>query len=249
MNNIVIAHEDDDLLIIDKPSGLITHQKNINDTQPSVVSWVIENYPELKDVGDFFIASGQKVPRTGIVHRLDKDTSGLLVIAKNNSAFAYLQKLFHDRKITKQYVALVHGIPAKNTGTINSSLGRIGMKRTTQITGKKIVDKKEAETDYKVLKKFPAKNEVTPFEKGYSLVELTPKTGRTHQLRVHMKSIGHPIACDFVYGEKNLPCPPELGRLFLHAQKISFISPSGQSIAVEADLPIGLTNFINSLQE
>src|SRR3989344_7741088 len=157
--DIKIAHEDDDLLIINKPSGLITHQKNIDDTQPSVVSWVIENYPELKDVGGFFMASGQEVPRAGVVHRLDKDTSGLLVIAKNNLSFTYLQNLFHDRKITKQYVALVHGIPAKNTGTINSSLGRIGMKRTTQITGKKIVDKKEAETDYKVLKKFPAKNE------------------------------------------------------------------------------------------
>ncbi|MDP3954173.1 MAG: RluA family pseudouridine synthase, partial [bacterium] len=231
-----IIYQDDDILIINKPSGLITHQKNVDDDQPSVVDWAIKNYPELKNVGDFFNASGKPVARAGIVHRLDKDTSGLLLIAKNNKAFYYLQELFKNRGVQKTYLALVHGKLKNKSGTISSPLGRIGTKRTTQITGKKLIDEKTAETDYKMAKEY----------KDYSLVELAPKTGRTHQLRVHLKSLNHPIVCDSIYGDIK-SCPPELGRLFLHAQKLSFISPSGESISVEADLPPNLSSFIESL--
>jgi len=147
--NLEIVYEDPDLIVINKPAGLITHQKNIDDKQPSVVDWVIEDYPKLKDVGEPFIASGYPVPRAGIVHRLDKDTSGLLLIAKNNEAFFYFKNLFQTRKIKKHYLALVHGRPKEPKGIISSPLGRIGMKRTTQMTGKKLVDGKESVTEYR----------------------------------------------------------------------------------------------------
>jgi 23S rRNA pseudouridine1911/1915/1917 synthase len=208
-----ITYEDDDFLVINKPSGLITHQKNLDDSQPSVVDWVIEKYPELKDIGEPFMASGHPVSRAGIVHRLDKDTSGLLVIAKNNEVFFYFKDLFQTRKIKKFYLALVHGQLKESQGTISSPLGRIGKKY-----------------------------------KNYTLVEFSPKTGRTHQLRVHANSINHPIAGDPVYGFRKLSPPPGLTRLFLHAYKLQLITPSGKALTLEADLPEELQNTINMLQ-
>ncbi len=233
-----IIYEDSNFIVIDKPTGLITHQKNIDDIQPSIVDWVVKNYPEIKNIGEPFIASGTEVPRAGIVHRLDKDTSGLMIIAKNNDAFFYFKDLFQTRKIKKHYLALVHGQLKELKGIISSPLGRIGMKRTTKITGKKLIDKKEAETEYQTIKKFT----------DFTLLELTPKTGRTHQLRVHLNSIGHPIAGDMVYGFKKLSPPPNLNRLFLHAYKLQFPAPDGKSIVLEADLPEELQKVLNMIE-
>lgn len=233
-----IVYEDDNFLVINKPSGLITHQKNLEDKQLSVVDWVVKNYPELKEIGEPFIASGAPVPRAGIVHRLDKDTSGLMIVAKNNDAFFYFKNLFQTRKIKKHYLALVHGRPKEPKGTISSPLGRIGMKRTTKIIGKKLIDKKEAETEYRTIKN----------STDFTLLELTPKTGRTHQLRVHLNSIGHPVAGDPVYGFKKLLPPPGLDRLFLHAYKLEFPTPDGKSLVLEADLPDNLQKVINSIE-
>ena len=232
-----IVYEDSDIIVINKPSGLITHQKDINDTQPSVVDWVIENYPTLKDIGEPFMASGQPVARAGIVHRLDKDTSGLLLVAKSNDAFFYLKDLFQTRKIHKYYLALVHGRTKEPSGTISSAMGRIGMKRTTQLTGKKLIDEKKAETEYKTVKNFT----------DYTLLELMPKTGRTHQLRVHLNSIGHPIAGDPLYGFKKLSPPPGLKRLFLHAYKLELTTPQGKALALETDLPEELSTVLHDL--
>lgn len=257
---ISVVYEDSDIIIIDKPSGLITHQKNIEDKQPSVVDWVIANYPELKNIGEPFIASGAEVPRAGILHRLDKDTSGLLLIAKNNKTFFYLKNLFQTHKIKKRYLALVHGKPKEPKGTISSPLGRIGLKWTTKLNGpdaksiedprfgnrashgpnrdKKLIDQKKAETEYKTIKNYGE----------YTLLELSPKTGRTHQLRVHLNSIGHPITGDVIYGFKRLSPPPNLNRLFLHAYKLELITSEGKSLVVEADLPEDLQNVLNKLQ-
>ena len=232
-----IIYQDNNFLVINKPSGLITHQKNLDDKQPSVVDWVIQNYPELKDVGEPFIASGHSTSRAGIVHRLDKDTSGLMIIAKDNETFFYFKNLFQTRKIKKHYLALVHGPLKETKGLISSPLGRIGMKRTTKVTGKKLIDQKEAETEYKTIKKY----------RDFTLLELSPKTGRTHQLRVHLNSIGHPIAGDPMYGFKKLSPPSGLKRLFLHAYKLEFISSDGKALILEADLPEDLQNTINKL--
>lgn len=230
--NLKIVYEDSNILVINKPSGLITHPKNTEDNQDSVTSWLIEKYPETKTIGEDPL-------RPGLVHRLDKDTSGLLVIAKTQDSFLYLKSLFQDRKIKKFYLALVYGKPKESQGIINAPLGRIGMKRTTQIRGnKKLKDKKEAVTEYSTLKNFH----------DFTLLEVVPHTGRTHQIRVHLKSIGTPIAGDPLYGyKKPNNYNKEPGRLFLHAYKLQFISPDGKSLTIEADLPEELQNFLEDL--
>src|SRR3989338_7765648 len=135
--NISIVYEDANILVINKPSGLITHPKNSEDHQESVTGWLVEKYPDISTVGDPSTGSGQENLRPGLVHRLDKDTSGLLVIAKNQNSFLYLKGLLQDRKIKKFYLALVNGRPKEPKGIIDAPMGRIGMKRTTQLHGKK----------------------------------------------------------------------------------------------------------------
>ena len=232
MTSPSIVYEDPHILVINKPSGLITHPKNSEDNQDSVTGWLVEKYPEIKTVGEDPL-------RPGLVHRLDKDTSGLLVIAKTQNSFIYLKNLFQDRKIKKFYLALVVGRPKESKGIIDAPMGRIGMKRTTQVRGnKKLKDKKEAVTEYGTLKNF----------KDFTLLEVSPHTGRTHQIRVHLKSIGNPVAGDPLYGHKKLTAPKQPERLFLHAYKLQFVSPDGKSLALETDLPNDLQKFINELE-
>jgi len=233
-----IIYEDKDLLVLDKPAGIITHPKNISDTQDSVTGWLIEKFPGIKNVGEPFIASGKEVSRAGVVHRLDKDTSGLLIVAKNNKAFFYLKNLFQKRKIKKYYLALVNGRPKNSRGVISSPLGRIGLKRTTKITGNKLIDKKEAETEYRTIKNY----------KNYTLLEIAPKTGRTHQIRVHLNSIGTPVSGDSIYGFKKTKPPSGLTRLFLHAYKLEFTAPDGKKLTLETDLPDELQKVLNMLE-
>ncbi|MBI2064105.1 MAG: RluA family pseudouridine synthase [Candidatus Yanofskybacteria bacterium] len=245
---VIIVYEDDNILVLNKPAGLITHPKNINDKQDSVTGWVIEKYPELKIIGEPFIASGQEIYRAGVVHRLDKDTSGLLLVAKNNDTFFYLKKLFQDRKIKKYYLALINGRPKNPSGTITAPLGRIGLKRTTKLIGNKLIDKKDAVTEYKTLKNY----------KEYTLIEVKPQSGRTHQIRVHLNSIGTPVAGDKIYGFKKAQPPSNLTRLFLHAYKLEFTAPSsakasedkpgGKKLILETDLPDDLQKVINELE-
>jgi len=235
---ISIVYEDENLLILNKPAGLITHPKNISDTQDSVTSWLIEKYPELENVGEPFIASGSEVLRAGVVHRLDKDTSGLLIVAKNDGTFFYLKNLFQERTIKKHYLALVNGRPKDLRGVISAPLGRIGLKRTTKIIGDKLIDKKEAVTEYQTVKNY----------KDYTLLEVIPKTGRTHQIRVHLNSIGTPVAGDPIYGFKKSSPPPGLNRLFLHAYKLEFVTPDGKKLTLETDLPEDLQNTLNALE-
>ncbi len=254
MLEIKIIYENKDFLIIDKPSGLLTHPKNLNDKSESVVSWLLKNRPSVKDVGDPSTGlagtstelgrtsspqagSGQANLRPGIVHRLDKETSGLLLIAKNQKSFEYLKGLFQKREIKKTYIALVYGQLKNKKGVIETPLGKLGTKQTTKIHGKYDLKEKSAVTEYRTLKEYA----------GYSLLEVEPKTGRTHQIRVHLKSIGHPVVCDPLYAGKKMVCPPELGRLFLHAQKLSLVSPAGESLTVETDLPPELDNFLKIL--
>ncbi len=232
MTSPSIVYEDKNILVINKPSGLITHPKNAEDKQESVAGWLVEKYPEIKTVGEDPL-------RPGLVHRLDKDTSGLLVVAKNQDSFLYLKNLFQDKKIKKFYLALVCGKPKEPKGVVDAPMGRIGMKRTTQVRGnKKLKDKKEAMTDYRTVKNY----------RDFTLLEVSPHTGRTHQIRVHLKSIGTPIAGDPLYGHKNVTNPKQPGRLFLHAYKLQFVSPDGKSLAFETDLPDDLQKFINELE-
>lgn len=229
MPNLDIVYEDSNILVLNKPAGLAVHKVSPKDPRQTLVDFVLEKYPEIQSVGFDPL-------RPGLVHRLDKETSGLIIMAKNQNAFEYFQNLFQKREIKKTYLALVRGRLKNKKGRIDLPLGKIGTKQTVHLEGKKELKEREAITDYEVIKAFP----------NYALLQVYPQTGRTHQIRIHLKSIGHPIVCDKIYGGKKMVCPPELGRLFLHAQKLEFKNLDGQNLVLEADPPEELTNFLKS---
>lgn len=230
-----IVYEDQNLIVINKPSGLIVHPANPQDKSESVVSWLIEKYPDIRNVGE---SAYWRTVRPGIVHRLDKETSGLMLIAKNNAALFYLKNLFQEHKIKKHYLALVCGKPKEPKGIIDAPLGKIGAKQTTQIIGTRTLKERNAITEYKTLRNF----------KDFTLLEVMPRTGRTHQIRVHLKSIGTPVAGDKLYGLKKKILAEEPPRLFLHAYKLQFTTPNQKSLILEADLPEDLQKFIYELE-
>jgi 23S rRNA pseudouridine1911/1915/1917 synthase len=226
---IEIIYEDADYLIISKPAGILVHSsKNSANSEKTVVDWLREHRPEVKDVGD------NPQERPGIVHRLDRDTSGVLLIAKNNQSFAHLKNLFQSGKIKKSYLALVWG-KINGAGKINKPIGlRSGTtKRSVQAKNMKMI--KEAITEYKAIQNF----------EHFTLLRVFPKTGRTHQIRVHLASIGHAIVGDLLYGPKKKVTG--LSRQFLHAESIEFTSLNGSRIRVEAELPEELKLFLESL--
>ncbi len=206
------------------------HKTHPNDQHETIADLLTQHYPALKNVGEDPL-------RPGIVHRLDKETSGLVIIAKNDPTFSYLKGLFQSRTITKTYIALVYGHPANPQGVIDIPLGKLGTKQTTQLKGKKVLVERDAITEYKTLQTF----------KEYSLLEVSPKTGRTHQIRIHLKSIGHPIVGDQLYAPRKESLPAGLQRLFLHAQKISLITPDGKSLVLEVDPPEDLQKTLSGL--
>jgi 23S rRNA pseudouridine1911/1915/1917 synthase len=218
-----IIYEDKDVIVVDKPADLTVHpgtgQKN-----GTLVNGLLARYPLLKDVGEPLTGSGQENLRPGIVHRLDKDTSGLMIIAKNNNAFDWLKKQFQERKVDKKYIALVAGHPKESNGQIKTFISRsksIPTKQTISTQGK------EAVTDYKVIKKY----------KNFTLIEAQPKTGRMHQIRVHLAWLGCPVAGDKKYGRKNQFALPGLKRHFLHASELTISLPSGQKRTFVSVLP------------
>lgn len=167
------------------------------------------------------------------VHRLDKETSGVILFAKNEKSAEHLKNLFQTRQIKKIYRALVTGIVQKNSGIIELSIGRSERTPLKRISvGKKVGKLREAETHYEVEKRF----------KDFTLLKVEPKTGRTHQIRSHLSAIHHPIACDKMYGGKNIKCPAGLSRQFLHAQSIEF-----EGLKIEADLPEDLKKTLEML--
>lgn len=222
-----IIFENDDIIVIDKPAGLIVHPTN--KSQDTLINKIITCYPKIKSVGD-------DPRRPGIVHRLDKDTSGLMIIAKKNSGFKYLKKQFQQRKIIKHYIALVIGKVKDRKGTITKAISR--SKKDRKKRSALLDDKaKSAWTEYKVLKRF----------KDYTLLEVYPKTGRTHQIRVHLASIGHPIVGDKQYKFKRQPVPANLSRQFLHASYLKFRLPNGKIGEFKSDLPKDLWTNLKHL--
>jgi 23S rRNA pseudouridine1911/1915/1917 synthase len=160
-----------------------------------------------------------------------------MLVAKDQPTFEYLKGLFQNRQVQKEYLALVYGHPKQSRGTIDAPLGKLGTKQTTQIKGKKTLVERDAVTDYEVERIF----------KDYALVRAMPKTGRTHQIRVHLKHIGCPIAGDKLYASKK-PLPPGLDRLFLHAWKLRLTGPDGRPLALEVDLPPSLQKVLDTLE-
>jgi 23S rRNA pseudouridine1911/1915/1917 synthase len=229
--HLPVVYEDSNIIVLNKPSGISMHKTSINDQHETIADILIKHYPYLEGIGEDPL-------RPGIVHRLDKETSGLVLIAKNKEAFSYLKGLFQAREIHKTYIALVYGRPEKSYGTIDIPLGKIGTKQTTQIQGRRELTERQALTDYKVITTF----------NNYSLLEVSPKTGRTHQIRIHLKSIGHPIVGDSLYGPRKGQRPASLNRMFLHAQRLSFTTQDNKALALEVDLPEDLQNILSGLQ-
>jgi 23S rRNA pseudouridine1911/1915/1917 synthase len=227
-----IYFEDQDLAVIEKPAGLVVHPGS-NTRAGTVVHGLLFHFQNLSTVGGN--------ARPGIVHRLDKKTSGLLIVAKNNVAHARLSKAFHDRQIEKTYVALVHGRPRQDTGTIELSVGRHPTARTKMVAGRP--RGRSAWTEYRVTEHF----------RGFSLLEVKIKTGRTHQIRVHLSAIGHPVVGDDVYGESRYKELTKkfgpLHRYFLHASSLRFTHPTtGMALGFHSELPAELQKLLMSIE-
>ncbi|MBI4919860.1 RluA family pseudouridine synthase [Candidatus Azambacteria bacterium] len=230
-----VVYEDENVVVLNKQAGISVHP-SANEPQGTLVNALIAKYPEIKNVGEDPI-------RPGIVHRLDKDTSGIMVVARNQKTFEFLKREWQEKLVVKKYLALVWGHLKKEEGEIISEIirspkdfrKRIVARPEKQKSGK--IKGKLAITEYKVVEKF----------KDYSLVEVYPKTGRMHQIRVHMASLGHPVAGDKVYG-KGKKSPEGLVRQFLHAFYLRFFL-AGRSLAFEADLPEDLKRVLTKLEK
>ncbi len=233
-----IIYEDEHILAIDKPAGIAVHKVSPTDPQETIADILVRERPYLAKVGDHVKgALSHQNLRPGIVHRLDKETSGIMLIAKDQPTFEYLKNLFQTRQVKKTYIALVYGRPKEDRGTIDLTLGKLGTKQTTQLKGKKELVEREAITDYSVLQRF----------KEYALVEVRPHTGRMHQIRVHLKTIGCPIVGDVLYA-KGTPMPAGLNRMFLHAREIEFTASDGKRLSLGAPLPTDLQKVIDMLE-
>jgi len=236
--NLEIIYETPDFLVINKPAGVLVHGIEGHDSSKTLVDWLLKKYPEVKNVGD------APEIRPGIVHRLDKDTSGVILICRNQNFFKYAKNLFQEHKIQKKYLALTWGMISPKKGIIEKSIRiKNGTIKRTVWRGK---GEKEAITEYEVIKSIKYKVSSIK-EEIFSLVEVMPKTGRTHQIRVHLASIGHPIVGDSLYGPKENPFG--LKRQFLHAESLEFNLINGSRIKIEAELPDDLKNVIKKLNE
>lgn len=227
LDKISVLYEDNDVLVINKPAGLVAHADGKR-IEPALTDWVESNYPASKGVGEpITLANAGVIERSGIVHRIDRETSGVMLIAKNQEAFIHLKKQFQDRKIEKIYHTFVWGEMKDDEGIINRPIGRSkrDFRQWSAQRGARGV-MREAITHYKVVTK----------NGGFSFVEVMPKTGRTHQIRVHFKAINHPIVCDSLYASKK---EKALGfeRLALHSRSIEFGLLGGKQIKVEAPYP------------
>lgn len=236
-----IIYEDDDVLVLDKPAFVTVNKADTTKGEITIQDWVEENYKfgnlEQNSEEDFY-------SRAGIVHRLDKETSGILIVAKNPESFKDLQRQFKERIVKKTYEALVHGLVVPEIGEINVPVGRLPWNRKQFGV---IAGGREAVTKYKVIKNFLFLEN----NEKLSLLELFPETGRTHQIRVHLKYFGHPIFADFLYAGRKTSRNDRkyLSRVFLHAFKISFYHPKTKKLLYfESSLPEELESFIKKLQ-
>jgi 23S rRNA pseudouridine1911/1915/1917 synthase len=253
-----VVYEDADLAVVNKPAGMMVHagsgQSEDARSKGTLVNALLYRFKKLSATGGDL--------RPGIVHRLDKDTSGLIVVAKNDRAHAALGEMFANRQMRKTYVALVHGAVERDRGTINAGVARDPVRRT-RMTTQPNDNARSAVSHYEVVRRFANR-----FGK-FTLVRVRIETGRTHQIRVHMASIGHPVVGDTLYGaagqltdqvaaqaaqskaarRKAEPERLRLGRNFLHAAKLEFTHPkTGKLLQLEAALPEELEGFLVRLE-
>jgi 23S rRNA pseudouridine1911/1915/1917 synthase len=229
---IEIIFQNKDFLVINKPAGISVHPLNFTDTD-TLVNVLLAKFPEIKSIGDK--SSGSKL-RPGIVHRLDKETSGVILVARNQKTFTALKKMFQARKIEKKYLAWVYGQIFEKEGLIEKALSRSRNYKKQIIAKENSIRKiREASTYYKVKKTID----------HFSLLEVFPKTGRTHQIRIHLQSIGHPLVGDKIYKNKqNLPLP-KVNRQLLHSERIKFLL-NGKNFSFQAPPPQDFSNFLSN---
>ncbi len=219
-----IVYEDRDVIVVNKPRGLVVHPADTY-KEPTLVNGLLYHCKDLSGING--------VLRPGIVHRIDKDTTGLLIVAKNDKAHESLVKQLQTKTVSRKYLAIVHGSLDHDIGTIDAPIGRDKKDRLKMAV---VADGKEAVTHFTVKERF----------KDYSLVECVLETGRTHQIRVHMAYIGHPVASDTKYGpRKSLNCAGQL----LHAYELTFEHPAtGEKITVSCDLPQDFKEILEELR-
>jgi 23S rRNA pseudouridine1911/1915/1917 synthase len=226
--DLEILYEDDDVVAINKPAGMTVHA-GAGTTDGTLVNALLHRFEKLSQLGGDL--------RPGIVHRLDKLTSGVILVAKNDIAHRKLQDQFAARKVHKTYIALVENVMAQDSGTVNRAISRDPWKpvRMTAIRKENPEAGRDAITHWKVMKRY----------EKFTLLEVRIGTGRTHQIRVHLGSLGHKVAGDVLYGAR----PHDSGRFFLHAWRIEFEQPTtGETVAIEAELPEELKDWLRTLQ-
>lgn len=221
-----ILYEDESVLVVNKPAGMVVHPGAGNLTG-TLVNAALAHFPALKDVGE--------AARPGVVHRLDKETSGVIILAKTTAAYHHLVKQFKSRRTEKTYLALVDGLPPTPTGRIEANIHRderFRQKMAVAYEGKG----RKAVSEYSTIKNF----------NDHTLLEVRPLTGRTHQIRVHLAYIGSPVAGDQIYGRRKSSIPGE--RFFLHAQKLKIELPDRKIQEFVAPLPNELNDILNQLE-
>jgi 23S rRNA pseudouridine1911/1915/1917 synthase len=217
-----IIYEDADLLVVDKPAGLTVHPAPGHPSH-TLVNAILSHFPHLADIGDSL--------RPGVVHRLDKDTSGVMLVAKNSAAQADLSQQFRSHSVTKAYLVLVKGKLTPENGVIEAAIGRDPRNRKRMAV---VAGGREARTEYRVIK----------YIGDYTLLEVRTETGRTHQIRVHLAAIGYPVVGDKVYGVKS----PVLSRQFMHACRLGFKLPSsGEYVEFKSELPPDLAQALGDI--
>lgn len=237
---IKTLYDDHGLLIIDKPAGLSVHP-GAGVKEESLSDILLRQFPEMEGVGE--------AHRPGIVHRLDKETSGVMLVAKTTAMYEYLKDAFADRRVKKNYLALVWGVPDKAHGFIDVPLGK-SKTDFRKYTTKNMVEPKPSLTEYRILEVLSLQPTTYSLQPGLidktALISVDLHTGRTHQIRVHMASIGHPLMGDALYGGKRAVLDG-LRRQFLHARKIEVQLPEGTWIEAESMLPVDLREVLSSL--
>ena len=220
-----VIYEDADIVVIDKPAGLVVHPAP-GHPRGTLVNALMYRYPDMRVGG---------VVRPGIVHRLDRDTSGVIVVARHDRALAAMQAQFHDRTVEKRYLALVDGIPRTDAGMIDAPIGRRPDRPDEMGIVSVAHGGKPAITRFRTVARYVS---------SHALLECVLVTGRTHQIRVHLASIGVPVAADRVYGRPSPTVP--LGRQFLHAATLAFTRPDGSPIRLVSPLPADLERALTA---
>lgn len=234
---MTILYEDNHIVVINKPAGMMVHPDGVS-KEETVSEWMEKTYPESKNVGEpMVLKDGKEITRPGIVHRLDRDTSGVLVLAKTKEVHAHLKEQFQNREVEKEYRAFVYGVPKDRKGSIDAPIGRSAknFKLWSSQRGARGT-LREAHTDYEVLED----------NTEFAFMKLMPKTGRTHQLRVHMKYLNYPIVCDPLYAPKR-ECAFGFSRMALHAYQITFTDIEGKVKTIIAPLPEDFENALKDL--